>query len=715
MKLIIAEKPSVAKEIAKVVGATTSKQGFLSGNDYLVSWCIGHLVQLATPELYDESLKKWDLGTLPIIPELFKNVVSSSVAAQFKVLKELMHRDDVDELIEATDAGREGELIFRLVYKQANCKKPFKRLWISSLEKKSIVEGMNNLKDGQEYDNLYRAALCRQQADWLVGINMTRLYTCLYGTLLKVGRVQTPTLNLIVERENEIKSFIPQPYWNVIAVLENFSAVCMVDDKNTLETILSRCKDKPATVKEILREEKKTNPDALYDLTTLQRDANRLLGYSAQETLNAMQKLYDGKLATYPRTDSRYITEDMEKSTIELVHTLFHANLFGTSIQNQYDLNKISVKRVVNNKKVTDHHAILPTNVVTREKLEALSDQEKNIMLLILHRLLVAVYVPYLYIFTKITLDIEEILFSATGKEVIDVGYKMINEELKKLFKTSEKNNEDEVILPTFQEGQQLEVTEITFRELKTKPPLSYTEDTLLSAMKNAGKNIEDKELKNAIKGLGLGTTATRAGIIENIIQSGYVKRSGTKLLPTEQGNRFIELLNEKIKQSDLTAHWEKKLAEISEGKLASEQFMNEIKDFVKSLTIEIKQSVKSETDATFKQANKRETIAKCPKCGRNILEFQKSYSCESGKDGCGFVVWKQIAGKNISKTQATKLISKGKTDLIKDFTSKNGKPFDAYLILKDDKSVGFEFKQSTPSKFKKSVKSKTDATFNTV
>lgn len=697
MRLIIAEKPSVAAELAKVVGSTKKEYGYYSGKDYLVSWCVGHLIELANPDAYDDELKKWSLDTLPIIPTTYKTQVSGNTVSQYKILKELMNRNDVTELIEATDAGREGELIFRLVYDKAGCKKPFKRLWISSMEEKSIRDGLSNMKNGSEYDNLYHAALCRQRADWLVGINMTRLYSKMYNKTLKAGRVQTPTINLIVKRQYEITNFIPQIYYTLIAEMDgNFKAYNRADDKTLAQTIAERCTGKTAIVKSVDKQEKKDNPAALYDLTTLQRDANRLLGYSAQQTLDYMQKLYDNKLATYPRTDSRYITADMEQSTRHLIDTLLSNNIYNSLITSDYNTEKVLMKRVVNDKKVTDHHAIIPTRSVTKEKIDTLPTGEKNILLLIAYRLLSATYASHTYTTTKALLDIEGDIFTATGKEIIEAGYKMIEEQLKAVIKSQDENeassgNADNAILPAMAEGNTFTVQKVTAEEKKTQPPKPYTEDTLLSAMETAGKNIADEELKEAMKDGGLGTPATRAGIIENIIKSGYINREGKKLIPTETAFTFIDLVCEKIKEPEMTAEWEKQLSDIHKGNMSDTDFMDNITGFIRSFVNETKASYKPELISDAFNSSK-ESIGVCPKCGKKIVEYPKSYSCESGKNGCGFVIWKVIAKKAITITQVTKLLTKGKTDLIKGFKSKTDKSFDAFLILKEDNSIGFEF-----------------------
>ncbi len=698
MILIIAEKPSVAGEIAKVVGADKREKGYLTGNNYIVSWCVGHLIELAKPVAYGAEYEKWSLDTLPIIPDQYVTEVSSNTADQYNVLKGLMSRSDVTELVEATDAGREGELIFRLVYNQAGCKKPFKRLWISSMEEKSIRHGLDTMKSSAEYDNLYHAAVCRQRADWLVGINLTRLYSKMYDKTLTCGRVQTPTINLIVSRQRQIENFVPQTYYTLAAECGGFKAYTRADSRAKAQEITEKCSGKEAFVTKVEKTEKTEKPAALYDLTTLQRDANRLLGYSAQQTLDYLQSLYDNKLATYPRTDSRYITADQEESTRSLIDTLLSSGIFSTTVTNDYSTEKTNLAQIINDKKVTDHHAVLPTGSVTKEKLDKLPTGEKNILLLVAYRLLSAVYAPHTYTATKANLDIEGEPFSATGREEIEIGFKAIDGQLKQAIKAAEEkedkqDNPDNAVLPPMSEGNSFAVTRITAEEKKTKPQPSFTEDTLLNAMETAGKNIADQELKDAMKDSGLGTPATRAGIIENIIKTGYIKREGKKLIPTETAYTFIDLVTDKIKEPELTADWEKQLADIQQGKEAPADFMAGITGFIRSFVVDTKTLYSPEqSSGVFK--SERESIAICPKCGKGIVEYPKSYSCESGRNGCGFVVWKTVAGKAITKAQAVKLISKGKTDVIKGFTSKAGKPFDAHLVLKEDKTVGFEFPQ---------------------
>lgn len=710
MKLIIAEKPSVAREIAKIVGATKGENGYKTGNDYIVSWCFGHLIELATPEAYGEQFKKWDLSVLPILPDTFKMTVSVNTVEQFKTLKSLMKRSDVSELIEATDAGREGELIFRLVYEQAGCKKPFKRLWISSMEEKSIRDGLAAMKDGSSYDSLYSAAKCRQRADWLYGINLTRLYAGIYNQTLNCGRVQTPTVNLIVNRQAEIDNFIPQTYYNVIADLSSFEARTRVETKKQAQEIADRCTGKKAVVTLVKKEDKRENPPTLYDLTTLQRDANRLLGYSAQQTLTLLQSLYEARYATYPRTDSRYITADMASSTRSLIDGLMEKEILAADTSKCYNVNSVNVEQVINDSKVSDHHAVLPTQSLTKAAYDGLPTAERNIITLVIFRLLEAVYSPYEYTATKVVLDCEDETFEATGREIKGLGFKEIDAALKSALSTDKKAKETKQddsnkILPSMAEGNSFTVAAIKQEGKHTEPPKPYTEDTLLSAMETAGKNIADEALKEAMKDGGLGTPATRAGIIENIIKTSYIVRDGKKLIPTEKAKTFMGLVVDKIKSPELTGEWEKQLADIQKGVQTEAAFMGGITGFLSSFVKDTLMLHNPEdTKDTFKREHTpQEIIGKCPKCGANVIEItakaktpqdklKQYYVCEKDRADCGFILGETVAGKKLTKAQVKKLLEKGKTDLITGFTSKAGKPFSAHIVLKADFTTGFEF-----------------------
>lgn len=696
MKLIIAEKPSVAQSIAAAIGATQKQTGYIEGNGYLVSWCVGHLITSKMPEDYDPELKAWKLETLPLLPSPFEMKVSYQTRKQYLVLKELMQRSDVESLVCATDAGREGELIFRLVYNQAKCKRPFQRLWVSSMEESAILDALKCMKDGHEYDNLYQAARCRQMADWYVGINFSRLYSCLYSANISVGRVQTPTVNLIVQRQRDIDSFTPIPYYVLSADFGGFCGDLRFDDKLQAETAKNACTGKQGIVMDVVKTEKKDKPPELYDLTSLQRDANQILGYTAQQTLDYIQSLYDKKLATYPRTDSRYLTEDMTTPTVTVISHLKNLNI-AQGLTN-YSMDHVQIGQVINNKKVSDHHAIIPTKQVTEENFAELPSGERNILLLLFYRLLAAVYPPHLYISTKTTVAVGDYVFSATAKEVLQDGWKAIERLRKNSMSSSAENDSEQkestksITLPPLEKNMKLDVSSLEIEAKKTKPPAAYTDATLLSAMESVGKDIEDESLREAMKGGGLGTPATRAETIEKIIKTGYVERKGKKLLPTEKAYTFIDLVHEQVKSPEMTAQWEMKLSEIERGEASEDSFLRDIRAFVTEFTQSQVSSAKvAENKHVFK--TERATIGKCPVCGMDVKEYSKTYSCSSGKEGCGFLIWKRISGKDISTAQAKKLLAKKKTDIIKGFVSKRtGKPYEAYLVLGSDHKVGFEF-----------------------
>lgn len=573
MKLVLAEKPSVAQSIAKVLGANKREDGYLEGNGYVVSWCVGHLVELAQPEAYDAKYSKWTYADLPIFPADWRYEVSTGTKKQFGILKKLMARDDVASLVCATDAGREGELIFRLVYHKAGCRKPFERLWISSMEDSAIREGFENLRSGTEYDALYEAALCRERADWIVGINATRLFSTLYGQTLNVGRVMTPTLAMAVMREAAIAAFKPEPFYTVHIGLDGFTAASeRFKKKSDAEAVSKDCSIAAVTKSE--RKEKSEKPPALYDLTSLQRDANRVLGYTAQQTLDYTQNLYEKKLVTYPRTDSRYLTDDMAHNLPDLVTMAFH-----TFPSPGVDNVPVHAEQVVDNKKVADHHAIIPTRELQKCNLNELPKGELAILQLISTRLFVAVGDPHRYTETVIELDCGGTAFSAKGKTVLHEGWKAY---VKK--SNSTKNDENEQVLPSVSVGDEIAVISTEIKEGKTSPPKHYTEDTLLQSMETAGAD----EMPNEVERKGLGTPATRAGIIEKLVRIGFLERQGDKktkhLIPTHKGTALVTVMPEQIQSPSMTADWEEKLLLIEKGEYASEDFMDEIKDVIAGL-----------------------------------------------------------------------------------------------------------------------------------
>lgn len=684
MQLVIAEKPSVAQTIAKVLGAAERKDGYVQGNGYIVSWCVGHLAALVNPESYDEKYKAWNFETLPIIPETWKFGILPSTKKQFYVLKELMFRSDIDEIVCATDAGREGEAIFRYVYNLTGCKKPFKRLWTSSLEESAIRDGFNNLKDGHEYDNLYEAGLCRAKADWLVGMNGTRLFSVRYSSKLNVGRVQTPTLAMIVQRDYEVSNFVKQKYFTVELDCGTFIASSeRIDDESKAKSIADMCSGKNAVVSSVKKEVKSVNPPKLYDLTTLQREANRQFGYTAQQTLDLTQSLYEQKLVTYPRTDSQFITDDMEGTAAEMVKLVCRYITCCNGISIEPD-----IKRIINNKKVSDHHALLPTAQIAEKDLSALPESERNILYLISAKLICAVAEPHKYESVKAVLNCENNEFTATGRTVLNDGWKKLEQRIKSLLKsenTEEKTNTPEKSLPELTDGQIIENVSASTAEHWTSPPKPFTEDTLLFAIETAGNKEYDED--SDVEKKGLGTPATRAAIIEGLVKREYIERKKKQLTATDKGVNLIKVVPDEVKSPKMTANWETDLQSIEKGMYSPDSFMGQIENYVKQLCSNYASS--AENPAFAKKVNE---IGVCPKCGKNVLETAKAYSCCGGRNGCGFIIWKTIASKNISVAQAKKLIEKKKTDLIKGFKSKTGKEFNAYIVLKEDFTTGFEF-----------------------
>ena len=680
MKLVLAEKPSVAQSIAKVLGATKREDGYIEGNGYIVSWCVGHLVELAEPEAYDAKYGKWTYYDLPIFPMDWQYEVSSGTKKQFGILKKLMARDDVASLVCATDAGREGELIFRLVYHKAGCRKPFERLWISSMEDTAIKEGFENLRSGTEYDALYEAALCRERADWIVGINATRLFSTLYGQTLNVGRVMTPTLAMAVMREAAIAAFKPKAFYTVQIGLNGFTASSeRYKKKPEAEAVCKGCS--VATVTKAERKEKSEKPPALYDLTSLQRDANRVLGYTAQQTLDYTQNLYEKKLVTYPRTDSRFLTEDMANSLPDLVKMAF--NTFPVD---GVDNVPVHTEQVVNNKKVTDHHAIIPTRELQKCNLGELPKGELAILQLISTRLCVAVGDPHRYAETVIELDCGGTAFSAKGKTVLHEGWKAY---VKK--NSSTKIDEKEQELPSVSVGDEMTVNGTEIKEGKTSPPKHYTEDTLLQSMETAGAD----EMPDEVERKGLGTPATRAGIIEKLVRIGFLERKGDKktkhLIPTHKGTALVTVMPEQIQSPSMTADWEEKLLLIEKGEYASEDFMDEIKDVIAGL-IQNYEVIRDSEVLLSKEAN---AIGKCPVCGSAVEDKAKGYFCSNR--GCKFALWKNnryfdSIGKSMTNATAQKLLASGKVKLKGCKSKKTGNTFDTtvYMEVSEDGKTSF-------------------------
>ena len=670
-RLVISEKPSVAMSYAKVLGATNRKDGYLEGNGYLVSWCVGHLVELAPPNVYDEKFVKWSIADLPILPQKWQYLVSASTKKQFDILKDLMHRPDVDSIVCATDAGREGELIFRLVYQQAGCKKPFSRLWLSSMEENAIREGFAHLKPSTEYDALYNAALCRECADWMVGINASRLFSCLYGQPLAVGRVMTPVLAMTVVREAAIAAFVPEKFYTVALTLADGGTASSkrFAQKMDAELLLSKCrKEERVTVQKMERKEKSESPPPLYDLTALQRDANRLLGFTAQQTLDYAQSLYEKRLITYPRTDSRFLTEDVAASLPGLVADTGKAFAVEEPLP-------IHVQQVINGSKVTDHHALLPTKSMAKADLAALPAGERNVLRLIAARLLCAVGEPHRYAETTLTTICAGEEFSAKGKVVLSEGWKTVE---RKMLGDLLGKQKEAVVLPDVKEQSQCSVAGAELKEGQTSPPKPYTEDTLLSAMQAAGAD----SMPEGVERQGIGTPATRAATIEKLVQKGFLERKGSKktkvLLPTDKGKALITVMPEEIQSPEMTADWETKLLQIERSEMEPSEFMTEIKEMISSLVT---------TTEAAKGANalmKNKIIGVCPNCGANVVEREKGWFCENRE--CRFVLWKDNAflkrlGKRMDAHVADKLLRDGRVRL-KDCKSAKGKTYNATVLL---------------------------------
>ena len=675
-RLVIAEKPSVGKAIAAVLGAHGREDGCFIGNGYIVSWCFGHLAELAAADTYDEKYGKWRCEDLPILPQPWRYSISEDKRRQFDLLREFMRSNEVSEVINACDAGREGELIFRTVYALSGCTKPMKRLWISSMEDEAIREGFENLHPGSEYDALYEAALCRSRADWLVGINATRLFSVLYHRTLNVGRVVSPTLALIVQREAEIKAFTPVPFYTVDLTANGFEAASeRFSEKADAEGLQKVCKGASATVTGVERKEKTEKAPALYDLTTLQRDANRLLGYTAQQTLDYLQALYEKKLCTYPRTDSRFLTDDMQDKVSELA--AIAAEIAGKP------LGEVHASQVCSSKKVSDHHAVVPTMTAGSADLSALPAGERAVLGLIAQQVLCAVGSSHIYAETAVTLDCGGAVFTAKGKTVLSVGWKACLEQ-----------EQADKPLPDLAEGMSFPVESAAVKEGKTTPPKRYTEDTLLSAMETAGAKdmLEDAERK------GLGTPATRAAVLEKLVSTGFVERKKAKkavsLVPSGPGAALITVLPEQLQSPLLTAEWESRLKEIERGELAADAFMADISGMVREL-VTTYTPVRG-AEALFPSG--RPVVGKCPRCGGDVTESKAGFFCES--NACRFGLWKDnkyLFAKKITLTKrmASALLKDRRTFISSIYSEKTGKTYDAFLTLRDDgarTSFGIEF-----------------------
>ena len=684
MILVIAEKPSVGAAIGKVLGASSRKDGYLEGNNYIVSWCVGHLVGLADASSYDERFAKWRYSDLPIVPDEWLFEVPKDKQKQFKVLCDLMRDKRVTELVCATDAGREGELIFRLVYKKAGCTKPFKRLWISSLEDSAIREGFAHLRDSGDYDRLYEAALARSKADWIVGINGTRLFSTLYHKKLVVGRVQTPTLAMLVEREGKITTFHKEKYFNVHIGKDSLTAdMEKVKTEDEAKAIAAACDQKQAVVSSLKKETKTVNPPKLYDLTTLQREANRYYGFTAQQTLDLVQSLYEKKLLTYPRTDSQFITEDMDSTARQVIGIVSRKLPLFEGITHEPDIG-----RITNNAKVTDHHAIIPTVQLENQDFAELPESEQKIIRLVAMRLLSATGEKHIYDETSVTLTCEGYEFKAKGKTVVQDGWKSVERCFKETLKSKEKD-EPERSLPSLNEKDILSSVDSSVTEHYTSPPKSYTEDSLLSAMETAGNAEFDDDTEKK----GLGTPATRAGIIEKLVKGGFVERKGKSLVPTKDGNNLVCVLPEQITSPTMTAEWENTLMQIERGNADADKFLSGIVGMTSDL-------VKAYPFLSEAEANRfdtgRESIGKCPRCGSPVYVGKGNYYC-SNKE-CSFCMWEDnkffsSKKKKLTKKIAAELLDKGWCRVTGLYTPKRPQLYDAVIRLDDTGGKYVSFK----------------------
>lgn len=683
--------------LAAVLGATERKDGYLEGSGYLVSWCVGHLLELAQPEAYKEQYAKWRYEDLPILPENWKYEVPKDKKTQLALLCRLMKDKRVDSVVCATDAGREGELIFRLVYEYAGCNKPMERLWISSMEDAAIREGFDHLRPGSDYDKLYDAAVCRAGADWLIGINATRLFSVLYGVTLNVGRVMSPTLALLVQRESDIESFISKPFYVPEITCGGFTASGeKMTERSEAEKIRMDCDHNSAFVRSVEKQVKTIQPPRLYDLTTLQRECNRIYGYTAQQTLDYVQSLYEKKLATYPRTDSQYLTKDMQATAASLILWLRDNMPFGKGCAGEPDID-----RVTDDSKVTDHHAIIPTVEIARTDLSELPSGERDVLTLLAVRLLCATTQANRFEAVTAILDCQGHTFTAKGKTILQSGWKEVERIHRMSIRQSEtehRENED-AALPVLKEGQTFETVSASLREGKTSPPKHYTEDTLLSAMETAGAEDmpEDAERK------GLGTPATRAATLEKLVSAGFVQRKKKQLIPTEKGRNLIAVLPDNIKSPILTAEWESMLKQVEHDELSATSFMDQIADMSRTLVKE--HTAPEERFADLFPSSKgtvHEAVGVCPRCGAPVYEGKKGFFCDNRE--CSFALWKDnrffsSKKKSITKSVAAALLKEGRISMSGLYSEKTGKTYDAEVILDDTGGKYVNFKLEFPVK----------------
>ena len=690
-KLVICEKPSVAKSIASALGASSRADGFYEGNGLIVSWCVGHLVSPMEAAGYDGCFRKWRYDDLPILPEPFRYVLVTGKEDTFENLRRLMNRPDVDTVVNACDAGREGELIFRLVYEMAGCRKPVERLWISSMEDMTIREGFNDLRPGVAYDALYQSALCRQKADWLVGINATRLFSVLYHRTLNVGRVQTPTLAMLAERDAKINGFQKEKYHYVRLKVDGSEAVSeKIISPEDAQAVKAACSGASAVCTSVTREQKKEQPPKLYDLTTLQREANRIFGYTAKQTLDYAQSLYEKKLLTYPRTDSRYLTSDMAETASCVIHLAAKVPPFD-GCGNFFPL----VELMVSDRDVTDHHAIIPTMEIEKADIKALPVGERNLLLLVCCRLLCASANPYEYEAVTANFDCGGHTFTAKGRRILSEGWREIERIFRSSLKEKPEDTESGGVLPAFTEGQTFRDVAVSVTEHFTSPPKPYTEDTLLLAMENAGKD----DIPDEAERKGLGTPATRAAIIEKLVAAGFVERRGRNLIPTKAGINLVTVLPEPLTSPMLTAEWEQKLTEIARGGADPDTFMDGIRTMVREL-VSTYSCISEDGKKLF--APEKEVIGNCPRCGKPVYEGKKNFFCSDR--ACVFVLWKNdrfwtSRRKELTKKMAADLLKKGRTNVKGMWSEKKQAAYDAAVILDDTGGRYINFKLEFPKK----------------
>ncbi len=696
--LIIAEKPSVAQTIAAALGVKNKKDGYIEGAGYIVSWCVGHLIGLAEAAAYGEQYKKWSYDSLPILPQEWKYTVAADKGKQFKTLKELMHRADVSEVVNACDAGREGELIFRFVYEVAGCKKPMRRLWISSMEERAIKAGFASLKDGQDYDALYSSALCRAKADWIIGINATRLFSCLYNHTLNVGRVQTPTLKMLVDRDAAISTFKKEKYYHVRLELSGAEAVSeRLHTADEADALKAACEAKAARAvcTSLVKEKKPAAPPKLFDLTSLQREANRIYGYTAKQTLDLAQALYEKKLLTYPRTDSAYLTDDMGETAAGIIEVLCEKLPFMAGVSFSPDIAK-----VLDSKKVSDHHAIIPTKELAKADLSALPESEQNILTFTGARLCMATAEPHSYETVTAVFSCAKQTFTARGKTVLAAGWKEMERRflatLKK--KADTEDNEDNAPVsdvPPFTEGQTFEHPKAKVTEHDTTPPKPHNEASLLSAMERAGNEETDPDAERK----GLGTPATRAAVIEKLVKSGFIERKGKQLLPTKDGINLVCVLPETLTSPKLTAEWENNLTQIAKGKADPEGFIQGIEEMARKL-VKTYPFLSGDKEQLFKP--ERVELGKCPRCGSPVYEGKKNYYC-SDKE-CGFTMWKndrffEERKVTFSPKIAAALLLDGKASVKKLYSPKTGKTYAGSVVLADTGGKYVNYRVELPKK----------------